>query len=124
VGDFAEQAFAGEVFGGAGRIADDFGLHAQVARVAAALVADLAEFSGFLLGFDHLAGGLDGIGHHFFAVDVFTGLEGHGGVRLVEVVRGGDEDGVERRLFGEQFAEVGVAVDLGAFEQFLKLLAR
>ena len=87
-----------------------------VARVAAALVADLAEFAGFFHGFDHGAGAVDGVGHHLLAIDVEAGFEAFHGVRRVPEIRGGDDDGVEAFLGGEHFVDVRVALGRVALE--------
>ena len=63
-------------------------------------MADLhCAISGFLVGCAHALGVVDGEGHRLFLVDMLAGFEGVGKVLAVEVLRRGDQHGVERFVF-------------------------
>ena len=84
----------------------------DVARVRAALVADLEEFAGFALGKHHAAGALERVRHLLFAVHVLAGLQARNRVRRVPEIGRRDDDRVELFLLVEHLAVVFVAVGL------------
>ena len=96
VRDPAEEAIAG----------DDFILRVLVARIAAALVAQLEKLLGFAGGNHHGAGAFHGVGHEFLAVNVLAGLVCGDGVFGVLEVGRRDNHGVEILHGGEQLAVV------------------
>lgn len=63
------------------------------------------EDAGAIAGVDHVARGGQTVGQRFLAEDVLPGGCGGDGDGCVEVVGGGDSDGVDRRL-GQQAAPV------------------
>ncbi len=62
--------------------------------IAAPLVADLAELAGFFRRFDHGPGTVDGVGHHFLAIDVQARCQALHGVRRVPEIWRGDDGGI------------------------------
>ena len=82
-----------------GGFADDAGLDefdgAAESFEGAALVAHLSDEFFFLGEGFEFSGFADGMGEWFLAIDVFTGRESGFGDDAVEVVGGGDGDGVE-----------------------------
>lgn len=72
-------------------------------------MADLAELAGFIHRFDHRTRALEAVGHHFLAIDILAGLQGHDRVRGVPEIRRGHDHGVEILLLLEHVARVDVA---------------
>ncbi len=73
---------------------DEFDTAAEVVG-SGALVAGLGCDGAFLGQLAQGPGLSDGVGERFFAVDVFSGLDGGGGDSGMPVVRGSDDDGVQ-----------------------------
>ena len=88
---------------------DEFFERVNVAGVAAALVADLAELAGFIHRLHHRTRALKAIGHHFLAIDMLASLQGHDRVRGVPEIRGCHDHGVEILLLLEHVGGVNVA---------------
>ena len=82
-----------------------------IAHVAAALVTDLEKFSCFAGGANHGFGALVGVGHHFLAIDVETGLEAGDCLISMDKIRGTDQYGVEIGFGCEHVLVFGVNVD-------------
>ena len=72
----------------------------DVARVGAALVADLEELAGFAGGPNHGPGLVERVGHLFFAVDVESGPEASVGLFGMDPVGCGDDGRLEAFLRG------------------------
>ena len=94
------------------RLADQLLVAVQVARVRAALVANLEELAGLAGGHHHAPRALEGVRHLLLAVHVLAGLEAVDRVLRVPEVGRGDDDRVELLLLVEHLAVVLVAVDL------------
>ncbi len=82
----------------------------QVARVAAALVADLQELARLPGGEHHAPRALQRVRHLLLAVDVLAGLQAVHGVLRVPEVGSGDDDRVELLLLVEHLPVVFVPV--------------
>ena len=78
----------------------------EVARVAAALIADLAEFAGFFDGLQHGSGSFECVGHHLLAIDMEPCLKAFDGVLRVPKIRGGDDGCIQSLFGGKQFVDV------------------
>ena len=84
----------------------------DVARVRAALVADLEELAGLALRHHHAAGAVERVRHLLLAVHVLAGFQAVNRVLRVPEVGRGDDDRVELFLLVEHLAVVFVAVGL------------
>ncbi|MGD0744793.1 MAG: hypothetical protein ABSA45_06525 [Verrucomicrobiota bacterium] len=67
----------------------------EVARVAAALVADLQQLSGLPHRLHHRTGAFDGVAHHLFAIDMESRLEAGVGNGCVPEIRRGHDNGLQ-----------------------------
>ena len=70
--------------------------------------ADLEKSAGLALGFHHVAGVIDGVGHHLLAIHRLASLESQTGEGRVEEVRRGDEHAVEVLFLGQHLLDLGV----------------
>ena len=94
------------------RLAEQLVVAVEVARIRAALVADLKELAGLARGRHHVPRPLERVRHLLLAVHVLAGLEAVDRVPLVPEVGRRDEDRVELLLLVEHLAVVLVGVGL------------
>ena len=94
------------------RFLQDLVVAVQVARVRAALVADLKELARLALGGHHAARALERVRHLLLAVHVLAGLEAVDRVLRVPEVRRRDDHRVELFLLVEHLAVILVGVRL------------
>ena len=92
------------------RLAEQLLIAVDVARVRAALVADLQELARLALRQHHAAGALERVRHLLLAVHVLAGLQGVNRVLRVPEVGRGDDHRVELFLLVEHLAVVRVAI--------------
>ena len=100
-GDLADIA-GGEKVGGVGHLTGRTGL-----------MADLhGALAGFLVGGAHALGVVDGERHGLFLIDVLAGIERGGEMLAMEMLRRGDQDGVDGFVV-EQIAVVEIGLGVG-----------
>ena len=92
------------------RLADQFVQGKDITRIAPALMADLEQLAGLAHRFHHGAGALDGVAHHFFAIDMQPGLQtgiGHG---RVPEIRNSHDHGLQIFFIGKQFLVIVITL--------------
>jgi hypothetical protein len=102
-----------------GHFADGTGLNPLAGEADAfagmALIAHLRDAVGFLRDITHRTRFGDGVGERLLDIDVTPGTHGHDAGRRMDMVRRGDEHGVDVLLLLDQFAVVAIQLRPGIF---------
>ena len=92
-------------------ILNEFIQHELIARVAPALVPDLAELTSAIHRCDDTTRPFDCVGHHLFAIHMTARFESHHGVWRMPEIRRSHEDGIKIFLI-QHLLRAEVAVDI------------